>query len=427
MGGRSARVPGASNGPRRATLSRDRSGNVALWFGLAAPVVGAIFSFVVDLASVATTKSRVQLAADAAALAVAQQSVISTGGAAQSLDLSSIALGIVQAHVEDDEVRRNAKVSARAFDAGRAVEVDVTAPVAPYTGLFRGGGTPVVQARAVARVTSIYPLCVLALNSQTQAIQMSGDANVESGGCIVQSNSKSNTGISANGGGTLRAGEIRSAGGYKGTSASFVPLPIPDYPAIANPLESRPPPVRPSGAARGYSVNAGQHTIGPGVYDFISVQGTAAVSMLPGVYYIAGAQGLSVGGQATLTGQYVGIYFERSAITIDPGATVELSAPKTGDMAGLLIWRGPGPGPQKFKFNSGQARKLLGTIYLPEGDFWADVRGRIAEQSAYTVIVARNLMLEKNATLVINANYDATDVPAPQGLGDTVKRVRLAE
>jgi hypothetical protein len=36
-------------------------------------------------------------------------------------------------------------------------------------------------------------------------------------------------------------------------------------------------------------------------------------------------------------------------------------------------------------------------------------------------------MLEKNATLVINANYDATDVPAPQGLGDTVKRVRLAE
>ncbi len=390
-------------------------------------MIGGILSFVVDLASVATLKSRIQLAADAAALAVAQQSVISAGSASQQADLSSIALGIVLAQIESDEVRRAAQVSARSFDSGRAVEVDVTAPAAPYTGLFRGGETPIVQARAVARVTSIYPLCVLALNGQTQAIKMGGAATVEAGGCIVQSNSRSNTGISANGGGTLRAGEIRSAGGYKGTSASFVPLPIPDYPAIANPLESRPPPVRPSGAAQNFSVNAGQHTIGPGVYGSISVQGTAAVTMLPGVYYIDGAQGLSVGSQATLTGQYVGVYFERSAITIDPGATVELSAPKTGEMAGMLIWRGPGPGQQNFKFNSGQARKLLGTIYLPDGDFWADVRGRIAEQSAYTVIVARNLRLEKDATLVINANYNATDVPVPQGLGDTVKRVRLAE
>ncbi len=79
---------------------------------------------------------------------------------------------------------------------------------------------------------------------------------------------------------------------------------------------------------------------------------------------------------------------------------------------------------QLFGILSDDARVLTGTIYLPNGELVVDSDEAVADQSAYTAIVARNLTLYTGPNLVLNSDYDATDVPAAVGI-DYNKTVRL--
>ncbi len=95
-------------------------------------------------------------------------------------------------------------------------------------------------------------------------------------------------------------------------------------------------------------------------------------------------------------------------------------------MAGILFFENPKAQPgRQFVVDTSGARKLLGTIYLPQGTFRVEGANNIVgAASAYTVIVADQIDI-KSATLVINADYGATDVPVPDGLGPKSNQVRL--
>ena len=118
-------------------------------------------------------------------------------------------------------------------------------------------------------------------------------------------------------------------------------------------------------------------------------------------------------------------------------------------MAGILFFEDrSAPLGRNFEIASGSVRKLLGTIYLPRGNFKGDGKnligtvknvaggltgalglggllGVINEASAYTVIVANRLELI-SINLVINADYAASDVPVPNGVGPNSSKVRLS-
>lgn len=72
------------------------------------------------------------------------------------------------------------------------------------------------------------------------------------------------------------------------------------------------------------------------------------------------------------------------------------------------------------------ARNLLGTIYLPVSVLNIDSSALVADQSAYTAIVTKSLQLQSGPDLVLNTNYDLTDVPVPKGIKGSV-RVVLTE
>ena len=74
-------------------------------------------------------------------------------------------------------------------------------------------------------------------------------------------------------------------------------------------------------------------------------------------------------------------------------------------------------GLREYRIISEQARNLLGTIYLPAGRLIIDSKKPIADQSAYTVIIARLVNLYDGPDLVLNARYGATDIPVPNGVG----------
>jgi hypothetical protein len=140
----------------------------------------------------------------------------------------------------------------------------------------------------------------------------------------------------------------------------------------------------------------------------------------------------------SMKGTNVGFYFTGTVpadsdgvvrpLQFMPRSVVEISAPKTGDMAGLLFNEDrAAPAGRQFQVKSDSARRLVGTIYLPRGTFVVNANQIVADQSEYTAIVARRIDLSQAPRLVINANYGATDVPVPKGLGPTSSQPVLTD
>ncbi|MCX7325934.1 MAG: hypothetical protein NTZ14_16230, partial [Hyphomicrobiales bacterium] len=99
-------------------------------------------------------------------------------------------------------------------------------------------------------------------------------------------------------------------------------------------------------------------------------------------------------------------------------SSISLTAPRSGTMAGILISedRNNSTG-LLHQIMSNDARTLLGTIYLPRGRLHVGANKPVADQSAYTIVVARQFSLAQGPTMVLNTNYSATDIPVPDGVG----------
>ena len=93
------------------------------------------------------------------------------------------------------------------------------------------------------------------------------------------------------------------------------------------------------------------------------------------------------------------------------------SAPVSGPLAGLLVFEDHNAGGIRLhRLASNNARKLLGTIYMPKSILNIDATAPIADQSAYTAIIAQSLQLQSGPNLILNSDYSATDVPVPAGV-----------
>jgi hypothetical protein len=168
-----------------------------------------------------------------------------------------------------------------------------------------------------------------------------------------------------------------------------------------------------------YVMKDGPLHVGPPLIS-LGVGGLVSVSLLP----------------ATLKGSNVAFYFTGTVKPDDDGAVtpmrfmkesvVEMTAPKTGEMAGLLFREDPtAAADRRFEIVSDSARRLVGTIYLPRGVFAVSANQPVADQSEYTAIITKRLELLKAPNLVLNTRYSDTDVPVPEGLGPNSGTTRL--
>jgi hypothetical protein len=94
-------------------------------------------------------------------------------------------------------------------------------------------------------------------------------------------------------------------------------------------------------------------------------------------------------------------------------------------LGGALGRIGPSKSPREHKILSDNARTLLGTIYMPQGRLIIDASKPIADKSAYTVLVVRQIDLHAGPNLFLNSDYSATDVPVPKGVGPYGSNVML--
>ena len=226
----------------------------------------------------------------------------------------------------------------------------------------------------------------------------------------------------------IEAETVCSAGGVEG-KASFAFPPTTDCPQIADPLAARTPPAVGSCTFSKTVINGGTRSLQPGVYcEGLKITNGASVTLSPGVYIIQGGKFIVDKG-ALLEGEDVGFFLAGKHSTLEFGydTTISLAAPRTGEMAGILIFDDRGEKSDKHKIYSNNARKLLGTIYMPNGALYIDAKRPIADRSAYTVVIARTVEIFDGPDLVLNSDYNATSVPVPKGVGPIGSTISLVK
>lgn len=322
------------------------------------------------------------------------------------------------------------KVAARVLDNMTGVEVQISTEAILPMPLPVLDSTYALQVAATARVSAGPPICVIALEASAgRAINLDKAARLSGPGCAVYSNSTDSAGITAKMNAVMQADLICSAGGKSGAKANFQPEPMTDCPVVPDPLATRPAPS--DGACRDFdlTISGGSRTLEPGVYcQGLKITGGAQVVLKSGIYVIR--DGPLIVQDGTLIGTNVGFYLKGDAATFrfDSKTTIDLTAPKDGPLAGFLIFEDrQAKDLREHRIQSDNARNLLGTIYLSRGRLLVDAKKPVADQSAYTIIVARRLDLNEGPNLVLNTGYAATDVPVPKGVGPLGGKVSLAK
>jgi hypothetical protein len=389
---------------------------------------------VIDYVSLITQKHQVQGAADRAALGVAREMQIASGDeerlAAVARLIATSALGNL------DQVQ----VSARRLEGGKAIEVNVTsAPRVFFPGVIGATAGP-VRAQAIAEIQGS-SVCMIGLEVKAKStLFMQKRAAITARNCAIYSNSRHAEGIKVEGDARVAADFICSAGGVRlDKKLALSPEPLTDCPTVSDPLASRPAPAVGACTHTMFKLAKGKtQSLTPGVYcGGLEIEGTA--NLKEGVYIIKDGE-LKVKKDGKLAGNHVGFFLtgKNALITFDKETRIELSGPRDGPLAGLLFYEDRNviaadgavieldpeglPKPREHRIRSDDARELVGTIYLPRNRLLIDGDKPVAAQSAYTVIVAREVVLAEGPEVVLNADYDLSDVPVPEGVGNNSDR-----
>ncbi len=268
-----------------------------------------------------------------------------------------------------------------------------------------------VETTAIASSQSGGGACVIALEpSAADALKISGNAEVTLA-CGVQVNSTDDRAIRVGGGGAcLTASSIYVVGDTQGSCIN----PTPDT-GMADPIDDPLDYLDDADNDDCDYVALFEVTVDtildPGVYcGGISIHEGPIVDFNPGEYIIKG-DGLSITGNAIVTGDEVMFYFSPDITGIpgtDPPQTIHmagttditLSAPTSGEYEDVLFYQ-DGNTPDNFvnKFNGGADTELNGVLYFPNNPVEFSGNG---DPGGATSIIGRTVKFTGNANLGSN-------------------------
>jgi hypothetical protein len=396
----------------------DRSGNftLILALGLPAIVLGAMGA--VDLSSVVNDRTKMQAVADFVALGAAKQLALDSSSATATRAEST-----AQSELADVATRWSLTISAQIVNDNKAVQVSITGHRSSYFHdlLPEGGWT--AKAAATAQIEGLTPLCVLGSGTNTggllglgatpNVITLKGTAHVNATQCLVQSNNA----ISVQNSSAINAQAVQSVGDASG---SITPEAMTGAAPIADPFASLNTNVPSLCTDVNVTLTTGTTTLQPGVHcGVIAVLNNATLNLAPGDHYFFAAT-LTLANNSKLQGTDVALIFdELSLFSFTDQSDIELEGRKSGPFAGFVIAT-TSTNTKTFTISTMAAHKLLGVVYIPNGMLSVTGNSPVAENSAWTVIVAKSISVSGGANLVVNANYAMLGTPpVPQGVGPT--------
>ncbi len=400
-----------------------------------------------DLMSVSNQKAALQDLADNAALAAVHELAVSAEDATRPKEVA----------------RYYAETSQWAltmFDAQvdlQAREVSVTIAAKPNTNFPEMlSGMSDLTATATARLSGRGGnICMIGLSPEAMStLRLRSRSRITAESCAIYSNSTSKSSMWIDATAEVSADLICVAGGYQGgarVNALFDEelrnTMTEDCLPVADPLAMR---LKPTVGACDFSntIIKESKTLNPGVYCGGIVVNGGTATLRPGEYILTGGP-LHVTKNGTLQGENVGFYLSgpEAKLQFDYDSNIAISAPKEGVLTGLLLFSSPyessspklandlsngkskdmlrmvdGVQQADHYIRSDNARRLVGTIYLPNGKLLIDGRKPIADRSEYTVIIADTFELQDGPNLVLRTDYHLSDIPVPNGVGPVAEK-----
>lgn len=445
------RRPTKARGAPRNLFSRFRrncQGSIMAISGVMLPMVMGAALFGVDHMRAVKQLTELQDAADSAALAASRQMSFilldegNTDGQNQTGDgesetLTAVAAGIVNATLAEDYpgVLTKAKLVSET-----RVNVELTSEYHSLFGKLGFLGDNPFTVEATAETFGGENICLIALGPDPRipAIDMQDGSHLNGENCGVYSGASSTDAIILKASAKITSTLVCSTGGFSG-DAGNVSVPVTtDCQQVEDPLASRRMPRWNVGCDHtDLTLDGGTHTLEPGDYCGITeLKNGADVWLNPGTYIFrdGGASGigeLRTHDTSRLAGNRVGLHFRdlKSQFKFLDQSEINLSAPTTGAMAGILVssvrWCDDGifdptnsivcPSNKIHEIRSSNVRSLLGTIHLAWDELLVDTTMPVSSEAAFTIVVIGKLTLKKSPTLVLNTDYAATIVPVPEG------------
>lgn len=452
-------------------FGRNEHGGVALIVALAFPAMMGLSAAALEYSSVVKRRGELQTAADTGSIAGVNQFKLANTDDAAAIQVA-VSTAKAQAAAKATDGSASTKATAEVLGNHSSVRVSLTETIPVTFAKLLGVPEVVLKVESTARLSGTTRLCLLALDKAVVgAFHLEESARITASDCSLYSNSVNPSGVQGENRSVAVALSTCSAGGYSGSPATFMPPPATGCPALRDPLIDivGPKPEAcivlsdsinpkkgkdgPDDPAAGANVVSKDTTLSPGTYcGGLHITKESRVTLSPGVYIMKDGP-LIVDKKSSLTGTNVGFYFtgDRGGLLFDQDSVVSLTAPRDGTMAGLLFFEDrnvsapiappappsgkgkPKPPPgggaanlREYRIISDEARTLLGTIYLPVGRLIIDSKKPVADQSAYTVIIARQINLYDGPDLRLNARYGSTDIPVPNGVGPSSADTVLA-
>lgn len=400
-------------------------GTTAMTFALSTPVLLAATALAVDYTDLSSRQQRLQQLADSAALAGAREMRLGNQAAGAVNGVAQNFIDANAAMVSPNPIGFSGSVSGDKS----SFSVVLTAELPSYVAKSFGVMSTNVSAKATAKLTSGPPICVVALDETSNSgIDLNNSAKLMGNGCSVFSNSAKPEGIHA-AGGTLVQTSYTCVVGGAGGGGVFSPAAKTGCPKTPDPLATRAAPTYAgcTPANTSLTITGGSVTLYPGTYcNGLRITGGATVKLAAGTYTIKDGQ-FRVDGGSSITGAYTGFYFtgDHANLRFDQDSVIDLTAPKDGAMAGILFFQSRNADREDFIIDSNSAGKLIGTVYLPNGVLSLNGKQPVGQASAFTIVVAQQVKQTSTSTMTLNTQYNATDVPVPNGLGSNSGAIAL--
>jgi hypothetical protein len=404
---------------------------------LALVALMGISALAVDVGHLWTTRRLMQNAADAAAMAGADE--VAIGGSKSQVVAAARAASAQNGFTDDSRTfASSSEVSVAVYQppqsgpyatSPNAVQVIVSQTQPTYFIRVLGWQNVPVSTLAVG-VTVSGGSCVYVLNpTGSGAMTVTGTSTLNSA-CGTYDNSNSSSALIVSGGGTIQAPFVGVVGGTTVNGGGSTP-PSTGIAAFGDPLAWVAQPT--AGTCNSYpGQNIGSSTIlYPGLYcGGLKINAGANVTFMPGTYIINGG-GLTILAGATVTGSSVTFFFtgqnksssspsSYGGVQIAGSASVNLSAPcksSSGGIEGMLFFQdramtnGTGS-----VINGGSTSYFSGALYFPTTSLsYSGSSG----SNQYTLIVADTLTVAGTAS--INNNYSCLSN------GSLIKNAALAQ
>lgn len=322
------------------------------------------------------------------------------------------AIGAAQRVIDEAGIGSNVTFTASVAADRQSITVRAVADHKAIAG-FMNVGDMEIDVSATAENLGSIPLCILQTGSKGKGgIDVTDTARIRATGCAVHANKY----VTVKSGAMIQADRTQAVGKVTGPVS---PAGNSGAMAISDPFASMDlnPPTECNGKAEKIKQEKGTTTyLTPGVHcEHYIIDKDATLILQAGEHYFM--DHLEAKENAVIRGDDVTLIFGTTKkINFADRAVVELGARRSGPFAGFLIVT-TRDNVEQFTIASDHVSKLLGTIYIPGAELKVSTAGNVAQDSAWSIVVADTLTVEKNPVLVINSGYVGSGVPVPQGVG----------